>query len=143
MQIKKLDHVGIRVMNVEQSIEFYKILGFQVIREDYEEQVFVIKHPHDIEINLIAHGNNDHNKRNILMDVEERYPGYTHYAIEVASVAAAKAFLESSNIKITGGPVTFGDGKTSIFIRDPDLNVIEFTELPISQKTLKTNHETL
>ena len=86
MQIKKLDHVGIRVMDVD--------------------------------------------KRNILMDVKAKYPGYTHYAITVESVQNAKHFLESINIKITGGPVTFGDGKTSIFIRDPDLNVIEFTELP-------------
>ncbi|MEO0759826.1 MAG: VOC family protein [Cyanobacteria bacterium J06648_16] len=81
---------------------------------------------------MITHGDNNFDKRNILMDVEERYPGYTHYAIEVESVLDAKAFLESIDIKISGGPVTFGDGKTSIFIRDPDLNVIEFTELPAS-----------
>ncbi|NER78481.1 MAG: VOC family protein [Leptolyngbya sp. SIO1D8] len=131
MQIKKLDHVGLRVMNVDKSMQFYKTLGFHVIREDHKEQVFVVKHPSGIEINLIAHGDNDHDKRNILMDVEARYPGYTHYAIEVESVEDAKAFFESINIKITGGPVTFGDGKTSIFIRDPDLNVLEFTELPV------------
>ncbi|MEO1401712.1 MAG: VOC family protein [Cyanobacteria bacterium J06635_1] len=132
MQIKKLDHVGIRVMAVDRSIQFYTTLGFQVIREDYEEQVFVVKHPSGIEINLIARGDNDHNRQNILMDVDERYPGYTHYAIEVKSVEAANAFFKSINIEITGGPITFGDGKTSIFIRDPDLNVIEFTELPTS-----------
>ena len=132
MQIKKLDHIGIRVMNVEKSMQFYKTLGFQGIREDYKEQVFVVKHPSGIEINLIAHGDNDHDRRNILMDVDVRYPGYTHYASEVGSVEDAKAFFESINIKITGGPVTFGDGKTSIFIRDPDLNVLEFTELPTS-----------
>ena len=132
MQIKTLDHVGIRVMNVDKSMQFYKTLGFQIIREDYKEQVFVVKHPSGIEINLIAHGDNDHDRQNVLMDVEERYPGYTHYAIEVQSVEKAKAFFESINIKITGGPVTFGDGKTSIFIRDPDLNVLEFTELPPS-----------
>ena len=132
MQIKKLDHVGIRVMNAEKSMQFYKTLGFQVMREDYKEQVFVVKHPSGIEINLIAHGDHDHDRRNILMDVDVRYPGYTHYAIEVESVEDARAFFESINIKITGGPVTFGDGKTSIFIRDPDLNVLEFTELPTS-----------
>ena len=64
------------------------------------------------------------------MDTEEQYPGYTHYAIEVQSANDAKAFLESIKIGITEGPVTFGDGKTSVFIRDPGLNVIEFTVLP-------------
>lgn len=132
MQIKKLDHVGIRVMDAEKSMQFYTALGFQVTRKDYEEQVFVVTHPTGIEINLIAHGDNDFDQKNILMDVEERYPGYTHYAIQVTSVAEAQAFLAGININLSGGPVTFGDGKTSIFIRDPDLNVIEFTELPAS-----------
>lgn len=63
------------------------------------------------------------------MDVEQKYPGYTHYAIEVISVNEAQQFLTSINVKITEGPVIFGDGKKSIFVRDPDLNVIEFTEL--------------
>ena len=130
MQIKKLDHIGIRVMDADKSMQFYATLGFQVTRRDYEEQVFVVKHPSGIEINLIAHGDNNFDKQNILMDVEQRYPGYTHYSIEVKSVLDAKAYFESIDIKISGGPVTFGDGKTSIFIRDPDLNVIEFTELP-------------
>ncbi len=133
MQIQKLSHIGIRVMDLKQSTQFYKTLGFQVIREDYEEQVFVVKHQSGIEINLIGHGDNDYNRRNVLMDVEVRYPGYTHYAVEVQSIEDTKVFFESISIKITGGPVTFSDGKTSIFIRDPDLNVLEFTKLPISQ----------
>ncbi|MEO1095043.1 MAG: VOC family protein [Cyanobacteria bacterium J06638_28] len=132
MQINQLDHVGIRVMDAAKSMQFYKTLGFQVTRQDYEEQVFVVKHPSGIEINLIAHGDNDFDRQNILMDAEERYPGYTHYAIAVESVADAKTFFESIDIELSGGPVTFGDGKTSIFIRDPDLNVIEFTQLPTS-----------
>ena len=130
MEIRKLDHVGIRVMDFDRSIQFYKALGFQVTREDYNEHVVVMKHPGGIEINFLDSGNNDNSRKNILMDIIEQYPGYTHYAIEVQSANDAKAFLESINITITEGPVTFGDGKTSIFIRDPDLNVIEFTELP-------------
>ncbi len=130
MQITKLDHIGMRVMDANRSMAFYQTLGFDIIRQDEKEQVFVVKHPSGIEINLIATGNDHHDQRNILMDVDERYPGYTHYAIAVASVEDAKSFLETHNITITEGPVTFGDGKTSIFIRDPDLNVLEFTQLP-------------
>ena len=131
MQIKRLDHIGLRVMHVDRMMEFYQTLGFSIVRNDEKEKVFVVKHPSGIEINLIARGNPAHGQQNILMDVEERYAGYTHYAIAVTSITEAQAFLGSRNIQITEGPVTFGDGKRSIFVRDPDLNVIEFTQLPL------------
>lgn len=130
MNIKKLDHVGIRVMDFVRSIQFYRKMGFQVTREDYKEGVVVVKHSAGIELNLLDSGNDSYGHKNILMDVDQRYPGYTHYAMEVSSINYAKSFLEESNVKITEGPVTFGDGKTSLFVRDPDLNVLEFTELP-------------
>lgn len=130
MNIKKLDHVGIRVMDFGRSIRFYKQLGFEVTREHLEEHVVVIKHPNGIELNLLDSGNDDLGGKNILMDVEPHYPGYTHFALQVTSVMDAKRFLESLNITITEGPVQFGDNKTSIFVRDPDRNVIEFTEPP-------------
>ncbi len=132
MKIRALDHIGIRVMDIDRSVVFYKRLGFRLTREDYRENVFVMKHASGIEINLLVSGDNDNAGKNILMDVDERYPGYTHFAIEVESSKDAIIFLQEKNIKITEGPVTFGDGKTSVFVRDPDLNVIEFTELPKS-----------
>ena len=130
MRIKRLDHVGIRVMEFERSIDFYEKLGFSVIRRDVKEHVIVLKHNNGIEINLLDSGNDDNEQKNILMDVDRKYPGYTHYAIEVHSVEKEKQHLESIGLSITEGPVTFGDGKRSIFIRDPDKNVIEFTQLP-------------
>ena len=132
MQITKLDHIGLRVIDADRSMRFYQTLGFDVIRKDEKEQVFVVKHPSGVEINLIATGDDNNGRQNILMDVDHRYPGYTHYAIAVASIEKAQAFLESCHIQITEGPITFGDGKTSIFIRDPDLNVLEFTQLPLA-----------
>ena len=130
MRINALDHVGIRVMNFDRAISFYEKLGFSTIRQDLEDRVVVLKHASGVEINLLDSGNDDNDQRNILMDVEPKYPGYTHYAIEVDSAEDAKRFLESIGLKVTEGPVTFGDGKTSVFVRDPDRNVIEFTQLP-------------
>ena len=130
MKIKGLDHVGIRVMEFDRAIDFYEKLGFSVIRRDLKEHVIVLKHNSGIEINLLDSGNDDNHQKNILMDVDSKYPGYTHYAIEVDSAEGAKQYLESIGVIITEGPVTFGDGKTSIFVRDPDKNVIEFTQLP-------------
>ena len=130
MKITSLDHIGIRVMNFDIAIRFYQQLGFVVTRNDAHEHVVVLKHSSGVEINLLDSGNDDNNKQNILMDVEQKFPGYTHYAIAVESALQAKQFLESIDIQVTEGPVTFGDGKTSIFVRDPDKNVIEFTQLP-------------
>ena len=128
MKIKKLDHIGIRVMSWEISIPFYEQFGFVLTRKDENEHVAVLEHPSGVVINLLDSGKDANDNKNILMDVDELYPGYTHYSMEVESVYDAKIYMESAGIKITGGPVTFGDGNTAIFIRDPDMNVIELTE---------------
>ncbi|MBI2586331.1 MAG: VOC family protein, partial [Rhodospirillales bacterium] len=39
-----------------------------------------------------------------------------------------KALLEKAGVAITEGPITFDDGATAIFVRDPDRNVIEFNQ---------------
>jgi len=130
MRIKGFDHVGIRVMQFERAIDFYEMLGFSVTRRDLKEHVVVLKHGSGIEINLLDSGNDDNHHKNILLDVEKKYPGYTHFAIKVDSAENTKNHLESIGFVVTEGPVTFGDGKTSVFIRDPDKNVIEFTQLP-------------
>ena len=130
MKINRLDHVGIRVMEFDRAIAFYEKLGFSLIRRDLKERVVVMKHDSGVEINLLDSGNDDNDAQNVLMDVKPKYPGYTHYAIEVESAQDAKRFLESIGLTITEGPVTFGDGKSSVFVRDPDRNVIEFTQVP-------------
>jgi len=133
MQIQGMNHVGIRVMQFDRAIRFYELLGFRVTRNDQVERVVVLRHDGSgIEINLLDNGSDDNERKNILMDVEAKYPGYTHYAITVDSAVQAKQFLESSGVAITEGPVTFGDGKTSVFVRDPDRNVVEFTQYPSS-----------
>ena len=86
----------------------------------------MLKNPQNVEINLIYNANTDNGGKNILMDVGEKYPGYTHVAFNVDSIAAAIRTLSENDVTITQGPVSFGaDGHVSVFIRDPDHNVIE------------------
>ena len=59
------------------------------------------------------------------MDVRDKYPGYTHIALRVASISETVAAL-NEGIPIAQGPVSFGEsGQISVFVRDPDRTVIE------------------
>ncbi|MGD8785593.1 MAG: VOC family protein [Thioalkalispiraceae bacterium] len=132
ISINKLDHIGVRVTDFERSVVFYQQFGFAVIREDLNERVMVLRHPNSMELNLLDSAERgDQPMQNVLMDEPVKYPGYTHIAFQVANVTHAAHYLTALGMTLTEGPVEFGDGKTSIFIRDPDRNVIEFTQHPL------------
>ena len=57
------------------------------------------------------------------MDIDEKHAGITHVSYKVESIEKAKTFLASAGIPLTG-EFKF-KGLHAIFIRDPDLNVIE------------------
>jgi len=124
--IERVDHIGIRVRDLDRAMAFYGVLGFELHHKVTFDAVAIIKNRAGVEINLIINANAGDPANNILMDVPEKYAGYTHVALRVASIAATLAALAAHDIKITQGPVQFGaDGGVSLFIRDPDRNVIE------------------
>ncbi|MCW9059871.1 MAG: VOC family protein [Gammaproteobacteria bacterium] len=127
--VNRLDHVGVRVHEFARTVAFYQQFGFGVIRDDRQEHVVVLRNAAGTEINLLDSADAPMTD-NILMDQAPRYPGYTHIALQVADIDVTLRDLEAAGITVTEGPVTFGDGKTSIFFRDPDRNVIELTQLP-------------
>lgn len=122
--IEKVDHIGIRVRDFERALAFYRVLGFELRHKVDFDDVAIIKNDRGVEINLILNAKRD--EPNILMDVPEKHAGYTHVALRVASVAKTIEVLNANGIVITQGPVSFGeDGGVSVFVRDPDRNVIE------------------
>jgi len=126
IDISRVDHIGIRVKDLARALDFYRVLGFELHWKDANDAVAIIRNAHEVEINLVYNANADSGGRNILMDVGEKYPGYTHVALRVASIKAAIEALRENAIRITQGPVSFGrDGHVSVFVRDPDLNVLE------------------
>ncbi|MGH7554944.1 MAG: VOC family protein [Longimicrobiales bacterium] len=125
IDIEQVDHIGIRVRDKSRALTFYSQLGFELVHESKFDAVVIIKNAVGVELNLIVNGADLTGGKNILMDVPEKHPGYTHVAFRVGDIRSTIAALKKTGTVITQGPVTFGDGHVSVFVRDPDRNVIE------------------
>ncbi len=127
IDIEFLAHIGIRVADEEPAIAFYRHLGFESVWKSEDHPVVVLRNATGIEINLIVNANDSNDGRNVLMDVDAKYPGYTHIALQVASLEATMKALDEAGIALSSGPEKLGRA-TAVFIRDPDRNVIELRE---------------
>jgi catechol 2,3-dioxygenase-like lactoylglutathione lyase family enzyme len=127
----RLDHVGIRVTDLAASEAFYAKLGFVRDPGEYAPAVKAcgLVHPTGMRIHLIFNGEAA-TEGNVLLDAPIKRPGYTHAAFIIDDMAALVAWFDREGITITEGPVMMGHGRRSVcFIRDPDLNVLEFNEI--------------
>jgi len=124
-EITRINHVGIRVADLERSRAFYQKLGFEFIMGPVgPEPVAIMEHPCGININFILNADPSATT-NMLMDIPQKHPGYTHMALEVTDIESVKHQLIELAIPLSGEPITIDNGSVFIFIRDPDGNVIE------------------
>ncbi len=132
-EISGINHIGIRVTSLEQARKFYEQLGFEfLIGPIGPEPVAIMEHPSGVNINFILNADSGVTN-NVLMDISERHPGYTHMALTVTDIKAVQATIEGLGIEITEGPIILPDGGIMLFIRDQDRNVIEFHQDPSDQ----------
>ena len=124
LKILAVNHIGIRVANKAVSVAFYEGLGFELIQDTGFEKghPVILRHPGGVVLNLLGPATSSAGT-NILMDVAEKHPGYTHVALTVESLEETKESLGRSGVQITGS-FSFGN-MSAVFIRDPDRNVIE------------------
>jgi lactoylglutathione lyase len=123
--ITGLAHIGIRVHELQRSLAFYRVLGFELVAGPIgHEPVAILTHPCGVEINLVLNAPVAQ-EPNILMDVPEKHAGITHFALHVPDLEAARAHVEAAGITLSGGPVQFTAHARGFVIRDPDRNVIE------------------
>lgn len=126
-EITRINHIGLRVSDFETARDFYAKLGFEYVTGPAgPEPVAIVEHPCGININFILNADQK-DSTNVLMDVATRHTGYTHVAIEITDAQAVIRNLAALGIALSEGPVNHPTG-TSLFIRDPDNNVIEFIE---------------
>lgn len=126
-----LDHVGLRVTDIARAQAFYEKFGFVVdpTEESPGSRARGLINRAGLRLHLIYNGR-PHDDGNILMDIPDKWPGYTHAAFIVDDLDALVDWLRQEDIHITEGPVVFGEGRRKVcFIRDPDRNVIEFNEI--------------
>jgi len=127
--IKQVDHIGIRVADLDRAVAFYSVLGFEFEHRSAHDAVVIMKNGQGVEINLIFNANDANDGKNILMDVEAKYAGYTHVALGVDSIKRTIDVLAANDIPITQGPVVMREGHVAVFVRDPDRNVLELRGL--------------
>lgn len=123
-EITRINHVGLRVRDLEISRKFYEQLGFKFIAGPVgPEPAAIVEHPSGININFILNASDDAPKDNILMKQNIKYPGYTHIALEITDADVVSKKIEDLGITITERVEI--NGAKFFFIRDPDDNVIE------------------
>ena len=126
--ISAVSHVGIRVLDAARSEAFYAKLGFRVLARFPADAVVILANDAGVEINLIVNAVAQYDGTNVLMDEDlAKRAGYTHVAFAVDSIDETVRKLGELGIAITGGPERLGPG-ISLFVRDPDRNVIELRQ---------------
>ena len=129
VKLEALNHVGVRVRDLRRSAGWYAHLGFRLLWQSEQHKVACLRNDEiGVELNLIFNSDDSSGGKNVLMDVEPKYPGFNHLSFRVSSIQDTINALKVAGIDIKEGPVSLG-GEIAIFIRDPDLNVVELAEI--------------
>lgn len=130
--ITAIDHAGLRVTDRRASLAFLAKLGFRLEAEEEspEHHATGVINAAGARLNLIHNAQPLPDARNVLLDVDDKWPGWTHLAFVVDDLDALMTLFAKEGIAITEGPLVFGNGRRRVcFIRDADRNVFEFNEL--------------
>ncbi|HEY4470115.1 MAG TPA: VOC family protein, partial [Stellaceae bacterium] len=69
--IERVDHIGIRVRNLDRALDFYRIFGFNLLHRSENDDVAIIRNGNGIEFNLIFNANAGDLSTNVLMDAPD------------------------------------------------------------------------
>ena len=114
---KALDHVGLKVTDMEKTLHFYQRLGLELLRtsgpnaEGLRSAVIKVGGQ---ELNVFSHPD-------VVPADKETPVGMDHFCLtmDAASTEHLIADLRQAGIEIVSGPVARRDG-TAVFVHDPD-----------------------
>jgi len=128
---KKIDHIGIAVSNLDEAIELYKKLGFEVkeVEEVAEQKVKVAMLPvGESKIELLEATSKD---SAIAKFIEKRGEGIHHIAINVEDIEKALENAKNEGLKlIDEKPRVGAGGKKVAFVHPKSTKgvLLEFVE---------------
>jgi glyoxylase I family protein len=117
IRLKALDHVGLKVTDMDKTLDFYQRLGLTLLRtsgpnaDGLRSAVIQIGSQ---ELNVFSHPE-------FVSSGTENPVGIDHFCLTVdaASVDDVIAALRQAGIEVVRGPVERRDG-TALFVHDPD-----------------------
>jgi hypothetical protein len=72
--IERVDHIGIRVRDLDRALAFYRVLGFTLTHRAVGDDVAIVRNERGVELNLIFNADAGDPDSNILMDVGTNSP---------------------------------------------------------------------
>ncbi|RLI74989.1 methylmalonyl-CoA epimerase [Archaeoglobales archaeon] len=128
---KKIDHIGIAVGNLDEAVELYKKLGFEVkeIEEVAEQKVKVAMLPvGESKIELLEATSDD---SAISKFIEKRGEGIHHIAVNVENIEKALENAKNEGVKLIDEKPRIGAGGKKVAFVHPKSTkgvLLEFVE---------------
>jgi catechol 2,3-dioxygenase-like lactoylglutathione lyase family enzyme len=127
-----IHHVAITASSFEQSITFYKKLGFEVLFTKDTPEIgkrLALLGLGDLKLELFWWADNiDHPAHRETIGNNIKEIGQKHFAIRVDSITQTAEWLAKLNIAIASDPSEGDAGYKFLFIRDPDGIWIEYVQ---------------
>ena len=128
--VKKVDHIGIAVKNLDEQIKYYtEVLGIECagIEEIAEQKVRVAMFPlEEVRIELLEPMSDD---SPIARFIEKKGPGIHHIAYEVNDLGDILKRLQERNIRLINQEPVVGAGGHKIAFLHPKSTFSVLTEL--------------
>ena len=118
LKLKALDHVGLKVRDLDKTLHFYQRLGLTVLRMKGPDSVglrFAVLQVGSQELNVSCRPDY------MPQGGEDNAVGIDHFCFEVvaSSIDDVVGSLKRAGIEIAGGPMERRDG-AALFLIDPD-----------------------